>query len=214
VLETTGDGTLRNHRVDGTLSVNLGPSGADVNRARFNWRRLSVNASIATMHYRNNSDGPFDVPASGTRETEWGPGPAQRSYQANIAIVSAQLTNLNVNLSWNGIGTAPYDWTTGRDDNGDGLLNDRPDGVERNTLRMPGQSTLNLRAAYTLVTGQPAGGASGPRRHRIGLTFSASNLTNHANYGGYSGVMTSPFFMQPTFVVNPRRVDLGVTVGF
>lgn len=82
---------------------------------------------------------------------------------------------------------------------------------------MPGQSTLSLRVAYALVTGQGAAGMPGgitPRRYRLGLTLSATNLTNHANYGGYSGVETSPFFMQPTFVLNPRRVDAGLTVGF
>lgn len=31
---------------------------------------------------------------------------------------------------------------------------------------------------------------------------------------GYSGIMTSPFFMQPTGVQNPRKVDMGVNISF
>ena len=40
------------------------------------------------------------------------------------------------------------------------------------------------------------------------------NLLNRANYVGYSGVMTSPFFGKPTNVVAPRRVQLAVKFGF
>jgi len=39
-------------------------------------------------------------------------------------------------------------------------------------------------------------------------------LTNHANLTGFSGIVTSPFFMQPTAVQNPRRVDVGMNVAF
>jgi tetrahydromethanopterin S-methyltransferase subunit F len=51
-------------------------------------------------------------------------------------------------------------------------------------------------------------------RYRINLIAQAQNLTNHANYTGYSGVLISPFFGQPTAVSNTRRVDLGVQFNF
>jgi hypothetical protein len=41
-----------------------------------------------------------------------------------------------------------------------------------------------------------------------------TNLTNRANLTGYSGVMTSLFFMQPTAVANPRKVDFGINFFF
>ena len=40
------------------------------------------------------------------------------------------------------------------------------------------------------------------------------NLTNRANYSGYSGVMTSTYFLLPTSVSNPRQVDLSVRFNF
>ena len=43
---------------------------------------------------------------------------------------------------------------------------------------------------------------------------SVNNLTNHANLIGFSGVMTSPFFMQATGVSNPRKVDIGMNIAF
>ena len=53
-----------------------------------------------------------------------------------------------------------------------------------------------------------------PSRYRIGFFVQAQNLTNHANYTGYSGVMTSPFFRQATAVTTPRRVEAGLNFGF
>ena len=48
------------------------------------------------------------------------------------------------------------------------------------------------------------------------MTFNVNvtNLSNHANYTGFSGVMTSPFFERATAVANPRKVDVGLTFGF
>ena len=40
------------------------------------------------------------------------------------------------------------------------------------------------------------------------------NVTNNANYVGYSGVLTSPFFGQPTSVLGTRKVDMGVQLSF
>jgi hypothetical protein len=70
-----------------------------------------------------------------------------------------------------------------------------------------------MRLTYALV-GSNAQAGPAPARYRLSVYVNVNNLTDHANYGGYSGVMTSPFFMQPTLVNNPRRVDVGMNVGF
>ena len=44
--------------------------------------------------------------------------------------------------------------------------------------------------------------------------MSAQNLTNRSNFSGFSGVMTSQYFMQATSVSNPRQVDLSLRVSF
>ena len=45
-------------------------------------------------------------------------------------------------------------------------------------------------------------------------TVQAQNLTNHANYLGYSGTLTSPFFGRPTTVSGMRKVDAGIAMNF
>ena len=51
--------------------------------------------------------------------------------------------------------------------------------------------------AGDLLGGLGGGGAEN-KRVRFELFVSASNVFNHVNPMGYSGVMTSPFFGQPT----------------
>jgi hypothetical protein len=58
------------------------------------------------------------------------------------------------------------------------------------------------------------GGGAADKRFRIEVYASAQNLLNRANYVGYSGVMTSQLFGQPTSVMNPRKVQLGIRFGF
>jgi hypothetical protein len=72
-----------------------------------------------------------------------------------------------------------------------------------------------------LVQGTPGGTAptvttftQEPARFRLMVFANAQNLLNRANYGGYSGTLTSPFFGQPTMVMNPRKVDVGIGFQF
>jgi hypothetical protein len=59
----------------------------------------------------------------------------------------------------------------------------------------------------------PGGGVEN-KRIRIELFASASNLFNRVNLLGYSGVMTSPFFLQPTAAGPARKFDIGLKIGF
>jgi hypothetical protein len=142
-------------------------------------------------------------------------------------------------------GGSPYNVTTGRDDNGDTVFNDRPEGVGRNSARAKGTWDVGARLSYAFGFGRretvaggggghgpvmvvqrvggggdglmsALGGASGAenKRLRIELFASAQNLFNHTNAVGYSGVMTSPFFGQPTAALPGRRVELGARIGF
>ena len=93
--------------------------------------------------------------------------------------------------------------------NGDLLFNDRPAGVERNTLRGAVQGGPGGQFSYSIPLRKRTGtlppgiqvsnnnGAvtvnqfSDAARYWINLIAQAQNLTNHANYMGYSGVLGS-----------------------
>jgi hypothetical protein len=57
-------------------------------------------------------------------------------------------------------------------------------------------------------------GGAAPPRYRLGISANIINLTNHANYIGYSGTMTSPFFLQPQSFQSMRKVDISLNFSF
>ena len=142
-------------------------------------------------------------------------------------------------MSWDANSGAPYTITTGIDENGDSIFNDRPFGVPRNSVRLPWRSTISANVSYTIPIGRrqdrkaagpapaagpgpggPRGGGArwprggGGRQKGITINVSAQNLFNRYNYSGFSGVMTSQYFLQATSVSNPRQVDLSLRFNF
>ncbi len=67
--------------------------------------------------------------------------------------------------------------------------------------------------AADLLGGMPGGGADN-KRVRFELFVAAANIFNTVNPIGFSGVMTSPFFGQPTAAAAARKIDLGMKIGF
>jgi hypothetical protein len=145
------------------------------------------------------------------------------------------LRNFNAQFNMNASSGSAYNITTGRDENGDLIFNDRPAGVGRNSARAAGQWSLSAFLNYTFtfgppqtnlppgiqINGGPAGGLTVTSvnrpalgRYRISFVCFVQNLTNHTNLSGYSGNMLSPFFGKPTNAFNQRRVDLGMNLGF
>jgi hypothetical protein len=222
---------------------------------RLNWKRTTVFANYTLSSLQNNTDGPFSPPPTGTLATEWGPanggsgssganipgviafGGAPTTvdvrHRLNVSVNNQVVRNFVLSLGVNTTSAPPYTLLTGVDTNADGIFNDRPAGVGRNTLRASGQVTMSMFAGYNFAFGHSAaplppgigvfgsGAAAqvrsvdlGPARYRLQFFVQAQNLTNEANYLGYSGTLTSPFFGQPTTVSAMRKIDFGVNLAF
>jgi Carboxypeptidase regulatory-like domain len=212
-----------------------GPGTSGKNEPRFKWRRgLSLNGYYGVGRSRNNTDGAFSPSPTGTIDTEWGYSSSDLRHRFSVAAYSGALKNLNASVYVSAYSGMPYTIRTGVDNNGDSILNDRPAGVGRNTLRMNPSYYSSAYFAYTIGVGKrtvalppgftftSSGGAMSltsfaqpdAPRYRVAFVVSAQNLTNYANYVGYSGVMTSPFFMKPTAVEGVRTFNLSVVVSF
>ncbi len=151
-----------------------------------------------------------------------------------MTAVTQALRNLTLLFQVSGSSAPPYTIRTGYDDNGDLIFNDRPAGVGRNTARGATPWMVSGNASYVFSFGKrlvptstgvlvtPSGGGTNVAmlggqsvpRFRLTLALSVRNMTNHPNYAGYSGLMTSPFFMQPTVVNNVRQFYLSAGVNF
>jgi len=108
---------------------------------------------------------------------------------------------------------APFDITTGRDDNGDTYANDRPPGVRRNAGHGPAFTQLDLRLTKAIRTASPFPGEK-QRRGSIQVVLDAFNLLNQVNYGPYVGAMTSPFFGQAVVAKVPRTFQFAARYSF
>lgn len=213
VIEAVTDAEIRRHEFSINAIVSLAPPGAASQRP-FDWRRLNLNIGYALIHARNNSEGSWAVSPSGNIADDWGPGPADQPYRVQVLLTSNQIRNVTANVTYSANAGQVYNQTTGFDDNQDGFLNDRPAGVGLRSLRGAGQATLSARVQYAFQIRREGMPANAQSRYRMNAFVNIQNLTNHQNLGGYSGVMTSPFFRQPTFAVNPRRVDMGMSLNF
>ena len=239
VVRVVADAASRQDNLNAFASFSFAPQQSNpfgpASGPRWDWKRTFINVNYSTGRLENNTDGAYSLPASGSPAGEWGPVPGEiRKHRFNIGINSNALKNLNANLNLNGSTGTPYTITTGFDDNGDLVFNDRPAGVGRNTQWTPGQWTVNANFNYSIAIGKktaagPGGitgiairngevsvmsGGPAPPKYRLGIAANIFNLTNHANFIGYSGTMTSPFFLQPQNFQQMRKVDIMLNFQF
>ena len=232
IIEVVSDASSRQHQLQSNITVNPGalfplPKSAP----RFNPKRVTLFFNHTLGSIRNNTDGAFAIAPLGDQNLEWGPANNDVRHRLNINLNNQIIKNFTVGININNSSGVPYTLRTGRDDNGDLIFNDRPGDVARNSERAESHFTLNLNLGYGWTFGPPVAGPPGigvfvtggqanvqtfdqPARYRIGFFVNAQNVTNRANYTGYSGTMTSPFFRQPTAVAGTRRVDAGINFGF
>ncbi|HEV7574152.1 MAG TPA: TonB-dependent receptor [Thermoanaerobaculia bacterium] len=99
----------------------------------------------------------------------------------------------------------PFNIQLPNDRNGNGVFNDRPIGVGRNTGLGFDYRTLDLRVSRTF---------SLTSRVSIEMLVDAFNVLNRANYQVPNNIITSPTFGQPTAVNDPRQLQLGLRLLF
>ncbi len=128
----------------------------------------------------------------------------------------------------------PYNPTTGTDNNGDGVFNDRPSyadaqgagifstpfgllsentvngNVPRDLGTMPTLVHLdtNLSRAWKIGRNRP------DRPSTLTINLRTANLLNHTNVTAVSSIVSSPVFAQPVAAESARRVELGARFAF
>src|SRR3954470_13883220 len=201
-------------------------------------QRLFVSANYMYGKSIDEADSPFALPADNYNlAAERGPasGFSRHRFMSLTNVPIANRVRLGTSLRVQS-GT-PYNITTGRDDNGDTVSNDRPAGVTRNTGLGSATMDLGLRVSWSLAFGGAAPPPAGPqvriirgdnadplsgmggmdgagKRYSVELYAQTYNALNHFNALNISGVVSSPFFGQPTSAATPRRVEVGARLSF
>ena len=199
---------------------------------------LFWNINYLFMKNTNEADSPLSLP-SNNFNLRADRGPAANDFRHLISgFISKRLPmGFAISTVFQATSALPYNITTGFDDNGDTVINDRPSGVGRNSARSAGRWEIGSRFSWgrdfgpeQQQTGGPQmrmvriGGGDGAappsismgatKKYRIEFYAQAFNLLNHANLGTFSGVQTSPFFGQATSAQSPRRMELGLRFNF
>jgi hypothetical protein len=212
-----------------------GPGPAAATGPRFSWRRgLTMSGFYNWGRNYDNTDGAFAIPYSIILDNEWGPSVFDRRHNGHVVVTSGMVRNLTARVAFTGTSATPLTIRTGFDDNGDLVFNDRPDGVGRNSARTRAitNTSANFTYAFTLgkktvtsgtgvqIMGSPAGLSVNPTgqqttpRYRLTASVNVQNLFNQAAYSGFSGIMTSPFFLQPTQASGMRRITFNMGMSF
>ena len=158
----------------------------------------------------NNTSGITFFPANSYNPAaDWGRSDNDRLHKFDL-LASTQPTRfftLGVGLSlYSG---KPVNITTGADDNHDGIINDRPAGVPRNTLPGPGTIGLDLNLSHDFPLSKKK-----KETKVVSLSLNSFNVLNHPNYLTYIGTISSPLFGQPVAAQPPRRMQLDVQFKF
>jgi hypothetical protein len=196
---------------------------------------LMFNVNYTVGQEKNHADGATSLPSdSGNPDLDWGPSRQDIRHRVQVQAQLPLLFGVRGNVNLNVASGTPYNMTTGVDDNDDGVFNDRPEGVTRNSLR--GDATwglnLNLSRRFALGAIDPAapraaqgpGGFGGPggrgqgglngARYSMEIFVQAQNVLNHVTRTGYTGNLSSPFFGTATSVGAPRDVNVGLRFNF
>src|SRR5262249_6824166 len=127
-------------------------------------RRTILFANYTWLRQRNDADGPFSLPANSyDLAGEWGPAAGVPHHVFSGMVNTAFRRNLRVGLTMTAHSGVPYNVTTGRDDNGDTVFNDRPVGTSHNSAWTAGMWDVGARVSYAFGFGSrsASGGMTG-----------------------------------------------------
>lgn len=200
-------------------------------------RYVNLFFGYLNFHFNSDSDNPDMLPQSSyDLRGEWSRPSWQSRHQAFMVSTIFLPRKLRASLSLDSASGTPFNITTGRDNNGDGNFNDRPNVVDASTPgalvtrfgtfdptavngNLPRNAGTNsaiirfdLGLSRTFVVGRKSAASEG--QLKLTVNALARNLFNRANLFDINGVLASPFFGRANTAAPARRIELGVRFSF
>jgi hypothetical protein len=189
-------------------------------------RRFSANLEYTLGQALNETDGPLTLPQNSLDlSQEWGTSRQDVRHRFQFSMNTDIRAGFRLTMSARAQSAGAYNITTGLDANGDGLTNERPAGVPRNSGRGVATSNLDMGLTWGRSLGKrqdaaPQGTRAGTGSNtanglfRFEVFARATNVLNIVSLQNFSGVQTSPFFGRPTSAAAARRLIVGTRAFF
>jgi hypothetical protein len=197
VREMQADGYLKGNALELTF------------RGKLN-KYFSGQVQYTTGRTDYNTSGITFFPASSyNAAADWGRSDNNRLHKFDLLASTQAIKFFTLGVALSVYSGKPVNITTGGDDNHDGILNDRPAGISRNTMPGPGMIDLDLNLSHDFPLSKAK-----KETKVISLSLNAFNVLNHPNYVTYIGAMSSSLFGKPVAAQPPRRLQLDVQFKF
>ena len=150
-------------------------------------RRIFMGGNYTLGQLRNYADSATSLPANSLDpDAEWGPSLQDVRHRVNWNLNVPFVYAMRMSVTGIAQSAAPYNITTGLDSNQDGIVNDRPDGVTRNSARGASRFDMSVRLSRSLTFGPKRGTPAGPGR-TVGLAQGPGGPGGRGGAGGGRG---------------------------
>ncbi len=200
------------------------------------FRRFSFFSQYNFSRTNDDTSGMFSLPANNyDLRGEYGRADYDRRHRFSLAGVYGLPWGLRAGTIASISSGIPFNITTGFDDNGDAVPNDRPAGVTRNTGSGPGYASIDVHLSKVLCLARCEGRRTLPRSAgesmvgilavnssplqrdhgaRLELGVDAFNVLNHVNPENFVGVLSSKFFGGANAANPPRQLQVSAKIHF
>ena len=198
--------------------ISLESAGNDIKHAfrlsvrkRFSIFRGTVN--YTAEHVRGDVQGPPGALLSDAYDVrgDWGRSP-QPVHNIGASLNASLPLGVFISGEMDYHSGRFYTITTGRDDNRDSRLTDRPPGVQPNGERGPRYLNFDFNVSKAFFFRRSAG--SGSSAPNVNVFANMTNAFNSVHLGTPSGVITSPNFGRITSASSPREIEAGIRFQF
>jgi hypothetical protein len=211
VAQVESSGSLKEHSLDIRVEGSL-------------FKEFSFGSRYRLAKASNDFDGMFDLPVDNYNTyAEKGASSLDRRHSLSGSLNLLLLKKLRVASIFRLDSPLPYTITSGRDDNGDTVFNDRPAGISRNGERGAWLRQVDLRLDWRVPLfrgerAEPGSMDASPKgflkNYAVGMDLTILNIFNQTNPQNFVGNQLSPFYRQATSAAPARQIQVGLSVLF
>ncbi|MFV0390251.1 MAG: hypothetical protein ACK5NT_16030 [Pyrinomonadaceae bacterium] len=177
---------------------------------------LSFDASYEIGVIKSDYEDIFSFPANNyDLRDEWANSNLDQRHKFNSKLSFPQWKNFRTFAVFRFNSPMPYTITTGRDDNRDGVFNDRPVNISRNSERGSWFREVDFGIGWQRKLGTiDENNAISNYKNRLGVSITIQNVFNWVNETSFVGVQTSSLYKRPLAAYSPRTLQFGLTYNF